>query len=84
MKVTVLVRPKDGILDPQGEAVAHALSQLGFPTRGVRVGRVIDVDLDVDSAEEAERLARDAAEQVLANGLIERFDILAPDAAAAS
>jgi phosphoribosylformylglycinamidine synthase len=48
----------------------------------VRVGRVIDVDLDVDSPDEAERLARDAAEQVLANGLIERFDILAADTAA--
>jgi phosphoribosylformylglycinamidine synthase PurS subunit len=79
MKVTVLVRPKDGILDPQGEAVAHALQQLGFPAASARLGRVIDLELDVDSAEEAERLARDAADQVLANALIERFDIVATD-----
>jgi phosphoribosylformylglycinamidine synthase len=84
MKVTVLVRPKDGILDPQGEAVAHALEQLGFPARGVRVGRVIDIELGVDSPEEAERLARDAAEQVLANGLIERFDVIAGEPVGAS
>jgi phosphoribosylformylglycinamidine synthase PurS subunit len=79
MKVTVLVRPKDGILDPQGEAVAHALEQLGFPASSVRVGRVIDLELEVESAEEAERLAREAADQVLANGLIERFDIVSTD-----
>jgi phosphoribosylformylglycinamidine synthase PurS subunit len=79
MKVTVLVRPKEGILDPQGQAVVHALQQLGFPAESARVGRVIDLELDVDSAEEAERLARDAADQVLANALIERFDIVADD-----
>jgi phosphoribosylformylglycinamidine synthase len=79
MKVTVLVRPKDGILDPQGEAVAHALQQLGFPASSARVGRVIDLELDVDSPDEAERLARDAADQVLANALIERFDIVSAD-----
>jgi phosphoribosylformylglycinamidine synthase PurS subunit len=79
MKVTVLVRPKEGILDPQGQAVVHALQQLGFPAENARVGRVIDLELDVDSAEEAERLARDAADQVLANALIERFDIVADD-----
>jgi phosphoribosylformylglycinamidine synthase PurS subunit len=79
MNVTVLVRPKEGILDPQGEAVAHALEQLGFPARSVRVGRLIDLELDVASADEAERLARDAADQVLANGLIERFDVVPAD-----
>jgi phosphoribosylformylglycinamidine synthase len=84
MKVTVLVRPKDGILDPQGEAVAHALQQLGFAATSARVGRVIDLELDVENAEEAERLARDAADQFLANALIERFDIVSADSVAAS
>jgi phosphoribosylformylglycinamidine synthase PurS subunit len=79
MRITVLVRPKEGILDPQGQAVAHALQQLGFPADSARVGRVIDLELDVDSAEEAERLARDAADQVLANALIERFDVVSAD-----
>ena len=83
MRARVLIRPKAGILDPQGEAVAHALEQLGFPAASVRVGRVIDLDLDVDSADEAERLAREAADQVLANPLIERFDVVSPDAVGA-
>ena len=46
MKATVLVRPKDGILDPQGEAVQGSLRKLGFDVGSVRVGRVIDVELD--------------------------------------
>ena len=45
MKATVLVRPKDGILDPQGEAVRGSLQKLGFDVEGVRVGRVIDVEV---------------------------------------
>ena len=46
MRATVLVRPKDGILDPQGEAVQGSLRKLGFDVGSVRVGRVIDVELD--------------------------------------
>ena len=75
MKVTVLVQPKHGILDPQGEAVEQALRQLGFAVDGARVGRV--VDLDVDTADVAAVRAQVArmCEQLLANPLIESYEI---------
>ena len=75
MKATILVRPKQGILDPQGAAVEHALEQLGFAVSGARVGKV--VDLEVDAADEAQ--ARAQVEQMctklLANPLMESFEI---------
>ena len=76
MRVTVLVRPKEGILDPQGDAIARSLTGLGYPARGVRAGRVFDLDLDAATPDEAERVAREVAERVLANDLIERFDVV--------
>ncbi len=82
MRVTVLVRPKDGILDPQGEAIDRSLAGLGYPTRGVRAGRVFDLELDAGSREEAERVAREVAGRVLANDLIERFDVVVHGGAA--
>ena len=75
MKATILVRPKPGILDPQGEAVQSSLRQLGFEVGEARVGRVIDLDLegaDVDATRaELER----ACDQLLANPLIESYEI---------
>jgi len=82
VKVTVLVRPKPGILDPQGEAIAHSLVALGFPVGGVRAGKLFDVELDVDDPAEARRLAAEAAEQALANGLIEGFEVVGDPAEA--
>jgi phosphoribosylformylglycinamidine synthase subunit PurS len=81
VKATVLVRPKPGILDPQGQAVEASLRQLGFSVGDARIGRV--VDLEVDAADSAQ--ARDAVErmcqQLLANPLIESYEIaLEPDA----
>ena len=46
MRVTVLVRPKEGILDPQGEAVLGSLRKLGFAVGGARVGRLVDLEVD--------------------------------------
>jgi phosphoribosylformylglycinamidine synthase len=46
MKATVIVRPKDGILDPQGEAVRTALDHLGFSVEEARVGRVIELTFE--------------------------------------
>ena len=75
MKATVLVRPKPGILDPQGEAVQSSLRQLGFHVDGARVGRVIDLELD-DADEDAARAELErACEQLLANPLIESYEI---------
>jgi phosphoribosylformylglycinamidine synthase len=76
VKVTVLVRPKDGILDPQGEAIRQALSTLGYPASSVRAGRLFDVELDVTDPAEAARMGREAADRVLANGLIEGYEVV--------
>ena len=75
MRATVLVRPKPGILDPQGEAVQSSLRHLGFPVDSARVGRVVDLELEATepaaAREEVERMCR----QLLANPLIESFEI---------
>jgi phosphoribosylformylglycinamidine synthase len=75
MKVTVLVRPRDGILDPQGEAVRRSLEGLGYAAAEVRAGKVFDLDLDVGDAREAMKVAGRIAERVLSNPLIEEFDV---------
>ena len=54
MRATVLVRPKRGLLDPQGEAVERSLRQLGFEVNGARVGRVIDLELGAIEPEQAQ------------------------------
>jgi phosphoribosylformylglycinamidine synthase PurS subunit len=71
----VLVRPKEGILDPQGEAVESSLRQLGFPVGDARVGRVIDLDVEASSADEARAETERMCERLLANPLIESFEI---------
>jgi phosphoribosylformylglycinamidine synthase subunit PurS len=75
MKATVLVRPKGGILDPQGEAVERSLRQLGFDVGEARVGRVIDLEVDATSAEEARSQLERMCEDLLANPLIESYEI---------
>ena len=76
MKATVLVRPKDGILDPQGDAVGHSLRKLGFDVAGARVGRVIDLELDVGDADAARAEIERMCGELLANSLIESFEII--------
>jgi phosphoribosylformylglycinamidine synthase len=75
MKATILVRPKPGILDPQGEAVQSSLRQLGFAIDEARVGRVIDLELDGADADAARAELERACEQLLANPLIESYEI---------
>jgi phosphoribosylformylglycinamidine synthase len=75
MRATVLVRPKGGILDPQGEAVERSLRQLGFEVGEARVGRVIDLEVDAPSAEEARSQLERMCEDLLANPLIESYEI---------
>jgi phosphoribosylformylglycinamidine synthase subunit PurS len=82
VKVTVLVRPKEGILDPQGEAIRQALTTLGYPASSVRAGRLFEVELAVEDAAEAERIGREAADRVLANGLIEGYEVLVEEVVA--
>ncbi len=75
MKATVLVRPKPGILDPQGEAVQRSLQQLGFPVEDARVGRVVDLELDLGDADRTRAELERMCEQLLANPLIESYEI---------
>ena len=75
MKARILVRPKPGILDPQGEAVGSSLRQLGFTVGEARVGRVIDLEVDDRDPEAARAELERACEQLLANPLIESYEI---------
>ena len=75
MRATVLVRPKAGILDPQGQAVESSLRHLGFAVGEARVGRVVELDLETDDAVEAKAQLERMCEQLLANPLIESYEI---------
>ena len=75
MRATVLVRPKPGILDPQGEAVLGSLKQLGFAVDDARVGRVVDLELQNGDREQARADLERMCEQLLANPLIESYEI---------
>jgi phosphoribosylformylglycinamidine synthase subunit PurS len=75
MRATVLVRPKPGILDPQGEAVLGSLKQLGFAVDDARIGRVVDLELQNGDREQARADLERMCEQLLANPLIESYEI---------
>jgi phosphoribosylformylglycinamidine synthase PurS subunit len=75
MRATVLVRPKHGILDPQGEAVESSLRRLGFAVGEARIGRVVDLDVDAIDAAAARAEVERMCEQLLANPLIESYEI---------
>ena len=75
MKATVLIRPKEGILDPQGDAVRHSLRKLGFDVHSARVGRVVDLDVEADDDDAARAEIQRMCEELLANPLIESFEI---------
>jgi phosphoribosylformylglycinamidine synthase subunit PurS len=75
MKAVVLVRPKAGILDPQGEAVESSLRHLGFEVGRARVGKVIDLELAAEDEAAARAEIERMCEQLLANPLIESYEI---------
>jgi phosphoribosylformylglycinamidine synthase subunit PurS len=75
MKATVLVRPKPGILDPQGEAVQSSLRQLGFSVADARIGRVVDLEVETGDPNAARAEIERMCEQLLANPLIESYEI---------
>jgi phosphoribosylformylglycinamidine synthase subunit PurS len=75
VKATVLVRPKEGILDPQGEAVENSLRQLGFPVADARVGRLVDLEVEAVDEDEARAKLAEMCERLLANPLIESYEI---------
>jgi len=75
VKATVLVRPKPGILDPQGDAVESALEHLGFAVSNARVGKVVDLEVAATDPKEARAQVEKMCEQLLANALIESYEI---------
>jgi len=78
MKATVLVRLKQEVLDPQGDAVKRALGTLGFEgVRGVRIGKLVEIELDAAAAAAPDLRARleEMADEMLANTVIEDYEV---------
>ena len=80
--VEVLVTPRPGLLDPQGKAIHHALSSLGYDSvEDVRVGKAIYLDVAAGSASEATERVEDACRKLLANPVTEDFRVTAAEPA---
>ena len=74
--MTVLIRPKAGILDPQGEAVQASLSALGFAVSRVWVGRLVDLEVEADDPAAARAEVERMCADLLTNPLIEGFEVV--------
>ena len=78
MKARIVITLKNGVLDPQGKAIHSALLNHGFDTiQDVRQGKIIDITLDASSVEQATIDIKAMCEKLLANTVIENYDILA-------
>ena len=76
MKARVFVTLKNGVLDPQGKAIGHALNNLGFKSVGeVRQGKVIDLELSEANEAKARAELKEMCERLLANTIIEKYEI---------
>jgi phosphoribosylformylglycinamidine synthase subunit PurS len=76
MKARVFVTLKNGVLDPQGKAIGHALNGLGFAKVGeVRQGKVIDIELSEHNETAARESLKQMCEKLLANTVIEKYEI---------
>ncbi len=76
MKARVDITLKNGVLDPQGKAIQHALGALGFGgVDGVRQGKVIELDLAETDPDKAEAALKEMCEKLLANTVIENYSI---------
>jgi phosphoribosylformylglycinamidine synthase len=76
MKARVFVTLKNGVLDPQGKAIGHALNNLGFGSVGeVRQGKVIDIELAEKNEAKARTELKEMCEKLLANTIIEKYEI---------
>ena len=76
MKARVFVTLKNGVLDPQGKAIGHALNNLGFDAVGeVRQGKVIDIELADKNESQARASLKEMCERLLANTIIEKYEI---------
>lgn len=76
MKARVHVTLRNGVLDPQGEAVRHALGQLGFDgVEGVRQGKLLELDLAESDPDKAKAAVTEMCEKLLANTVIETYSV---------
>jgi phosphoribosylformylglycinamidine synthase len=75
VKVNVIVKPKQAVLDPQGSAVRDAMRQLGMPeVRSVRIGKYMEIDLEGENGEIEKRL-HDLCRDLLSNPVIEDYEL---------
>ncbi|NMP23927.1 phosphoribosylformylglycinamidine synthase subunit PurS [Sulfobacillus harzensis] len=74
-RAVVTVRLKDSILDPAGEATEGVLKHMGFAVQGVRIGRHIQVTLEAEDAKAARRAVERMAHDLLANPVMEDYDV---------
>ena len=70
-----IIRPKEGILDPEGQAVTSSLRKLGYGVRDARVGRVVQLEVDASDESAGRRDVEAMCEKLLANPLIEVFEV---------
>jgi phosphoribosylformylglycinamidine synthase PurS subunit len=76
LRVRVLIRPKEGILDPQGQAVERALPALGYEgVSNVHVGRLVELDVPDGDGGDVKRRVEEMCERLLANPLIESYEV---------
>lgn len=79
MKLQVLVRLKPGVLDVQGKAVEHGLKEMGYDAVSeVRIGKVVELEVSASSAEEARAKVDEICKKLLANPIIENYEIKNP------
>ena len=76
MKALVKIMPKKGVLDPQGKAIEKSLNQLGFSQiNNVIQGKLIEIEIDSINENDAQKIVEDASKQLLANLVIEDYEI---------
>jgi phosphoribosylformylglycinamidine synthase len=76
MKALVKIMPKKGVLDPQGKAIEKSLNQLGFPQiNNVIQGKLIEIEIDSTDEVNAKKIIEDASKKLLANLVIEDYEI---------
>jgi phosphoribosylformylglycinamidine synthase PurS subunit len=81
VKVNVIVKPKEAVLDPQGSAVRDAMRHLGMPeVRSVRIGKFMEIDVDANGAEVEKRL-HGLCRDLLSNPVIEDYELQKPNGA---
>ena len=77
MKALVKIMPKKGVLDPQGKAIEKSLNQLGFSQiNSVIQGKLIEIEIDSINENDAQKIVEDASKQLLANLVIEDYEII--------